>query len=104
LYWSSVNDQLIKVLYKLFSAYYRVDFTKSAGRFLKDPRKDMGKIQCEVDGQFENLLMSWLEQEPERLLPILYEINTMTFLFEERVNSCDFNIIYFIKTVFLIIF
>lgn len=48
---------------------------------------DLGYITCEVDGLFENLLMTFLEEEPQRLQPILENINQLIQNYENKVKK-----------------
>jgi len=63
----------------------QISYPSTFGNFYKTD-EDLGFITCEIDGLFENLLMSFLLDEPARLKPIQKNINQLIFNFETKVG------------------
>ena len=70
----------------ILDRFDRVSPPETVAIFQKPPNA-LGFIKCEVDGLFENLLMTFFEDEPRRLQPLLDNINGLIVNYEDKVRS-----------------
>ena len=54
---------------------------------LRKSWEDLGYITCEIDGLFENLLMTFFLNEPKRLEPLMDTMNNLIRIYDEHVGN-----------------